>query len=182
MKGSSVEGVKMSKHLYVDWCWLGKRSLDKTFFDKLNQALNDDCILQIIGYLDPLHMIFFGTLAERFQSLLKMKLTKLRICPSTVGTIGIMNLRYLLHVYGDSLKSLYISIHSFRPIFGFYPPDLKKDVLLTICHFSGRNLKHLYLHGFNSIDCNCNDLLIRRSIRVEVEVDPESIPAMRIAL
>lgn len=177
-KGSTVEGVTLHNHWYFDWSWLKKPNPDTDFFNAINENLNDDCICEILNHLDLLHMINFGSMNERFGAILENKLTKLNIRPATVGTIELMNLRYILHLCGDSLRELYISIYSFRSVFGFYSRDRENNVLQTILYFAGESLKQLHLHGFNSIDTETNNSLASRGIQVKMETDSKYNPSL----
>lgn len=178
MKGSNVEGATLYNRWYFDWSWLKKQNPNTDLFIDINEELNDDCICEILNHLDLLHMIYFGSMNERFHAILENKLKKVHIRPATVGTIELMNLRYILHLCGDSLIELYISIYSFRSEFGWYSHDRKNNVLATILHFAGKNLKQLYLHGFDSIDGEIDNSLASRGIQVKMETDSKYIPSL----
>lgn len=172
--GSNTDGVFLFSIFYVDWCWIQKQNLDNIFFKSVEEKLNDDCKYAILNYLDPLHIIFFATINDNFCAIAKEKLKTMKIRPSTVGIIDLMNFRYILNWCGDSLEKLYLSIHCFRSNFCCHSSDRKKHILEIILFFAGENLKFLHLERFDSIDDKIENLLIRRRIQVEIEISPQA--------
>lgn len=115
--------------LYTDFSWLSSkaiRNVDTHFFDTMNEMLNDDCIRKIIEYVDIPHLMYFSHIDERFEDIVRAESSRdLRIFPSTVGSIGLMNFRYLLEFVGSSLKSISLSLMSFPSSLGFYYSNTK---------------------------------------------------------
>ncbi|XP_055307476.1 myosin heavy chain 95F-like [Sitodiplosis mosellana] len=64
----------------------------------LDDKLNDDCICEVIKYIDILHLIHFAQLNVRFKALTEISFLHPRIFPSTVGSMGLINFRYLLEM------------------------------------------------------------------------------------
>lgn len=182
VKSTCIEGVKISNPLYVDWSWM-KKTTHTEFYDAINENLNDDCIREVINWLDLRYLIYFGHINLRFNELAKEKMKLLNICPLNIGLIDVMNLRYMLYLSENSLQTLRISIHSIPTIFGIHPMEKKEAVLQTVLHFAGTKLKRLQLQGFH-IDKNMKllllfNMLMERGVTVEEQHDESnSIPSL----
>lgn len=177
-KGSNTEGAFLWSPWYVDWCWIQKQNSYNEFFKCIEEELNDDCVFEIMKYLDVLHIIFFALINTRFSKIAKDKLKKIEIYPTTVGVIDLMNFRYILNWCGDSLEKLYISVDCFRSHFGCHSSDQIKHILEIILYFAGNNLKFLHLKGFHSIDNGIKNSLTRRGI--DIEMKEESLPVPKL--
>lgn len=169
-QGTGIGGVTLTNHLYVDWSWL-KKFPNIEFFNTIDVQLNDDCIREVITHLDLRHLIYFAQINERFSNLSMEKLKTLYICPLTIGSIDVMNLRYILNLSKESLEYLTISIHCFPTIFGIHSDEKKKDVLETIIHFAGEKLKKVRLIGFN---LNHNTFLLNRLFERGVLIEEQT--------
>lgn len=156
VRGSNIEGVKINHLWYSDWSWITSDNSDPTFFEGLNETLNDDCIREVIKHLDPLYLIYFARIDKRFADLISER-KRLCIFPSTFGSIHFMNFRYLLQKF-SSLAELSLSLHTFPRTFGFYPGDTKRIILHIICNYSGLQLKKIRLYDFHFIGSQERDL------------------------
>lgn len=176
-QGSGINGVKFKHPSYVDWSWINIKCPNIGFFSAIDEKLNDDCIREIIKYVDLCHLIYFGTINKRFNGLIQERLKNIYIFPSSVGSIDIMNLRYILHISKDSLKELTISLACFPTVYGIHSHDKKNAVLETIQHFAGEKLKKVCLHGFNLNEYTSfsSNKLTERGLKVEQKVE-ESKP------
>lgn len=157
-KGSSIKGVRFTHALYWNWSWIAQKNLDNEFFEAMKETLNDDCIREMIKHMDLLHLFYFAHINKRFEVLAMEKLSRLRIFPSTVGTIGLMNLRYMLEKIGISLKEISISLSVFPTIFDFYFEGTKRDILEVICACGGKDLKQINFHDFKLTDSETKNL------------------------
>lgn len=114
IKGSSIEGITLIYNWYTDWSWISSKNSDELFFEAMDLTLNDDCIREIMKYFDVLQCVYFGTISQRFRGLTVCEMSRnLRIFPSTVGRIGLMNWRYLLGLLANSVINISLSLTSF---------------------------------------------------------------------
>lgn len=150
IKGSSIKSVTFQHKWYINWSWILSLNRDETFFEGIDQQLNDDCIFEIIKHLDILHRLYFASINERFERITLMgELSRdLRIFPSSVGSIHLINLRFLLQKIGSSVINLSISLKSFPSTLGFYYSHIKKYILEIIYAFTGPKLKKIHLYDF----------------------------------
>lgn len=146
-KGISIKNVHFQHRWYTNWSWICSKNTNP-FFDQLAEKMNDDCIREIIKYMDVLHLIHFAEINNRFKVLTEERFSHLRIFSSTVGSIGLINFRYLLEMYGGSVKELSISLNAFPTIYGFHFDFFKRYILRTIHKCSGPKLKKIYCYDF----------------------------------
>lgn len=145
-----IKGVNLNHSWYKDWSWIESDSYNNTTFTAMNNTLIDDCIREIAGYLDYLHLIHLSRIDGHFKAIAAETFAKCHIDPSTVGTIDFMNLRYLLDMFGGSMIELSVSLHAFRSTFGAYPDDTKTCILRVIFYCTNPlKLKKIYLYGFD---------------------------------
>lgn len=149
IKGSSIKSVTFQHRWYSDWSWVVWSSRTNAFFDDMDKGLNDDCIREIIKYIDIPHRIYFASISERFGALTLEISRDLRIYPSTVGMIGLMNFRYLMETFGSSVINLSVSLTSFSPTLGFYFSHIKTYILDIISLCTGPKLRAIHLCDFN---------------------------------
>lgn len=149
---------------YTDWSWISSKNTNESFFDQLHNELNDDCIRDVIKHIDVLHLIHFAPLNDRFRALTEKSFMHLRIFPSTVGSMGLINFRYLLEMFCGSVKTLSVSLNAFSTTLGSYSNTFKRYILRTIHKFTGPELKTftvMILLGLNmrtkilSVSCKC---------------------------
>lgn len=160
-KGSPIQGVHLIRHcLGVPlWTWIALDNSDRVIFDAMNEALNDDCIRELIKYLDFPHFVYFAHINDRFKAIAA---EKRRICviPSVVGSINLLDLRYLIHMFGSSMTELSISLNTFPSTFGHYFDHTKKFILRIILDYTGPQIKKIEFHDFvfnetEKIDFEC---------------------------
>lgn len=123
-------------------------------------ALNDDCICEVLKYMNPLQLHcmkqrFLQLIGQNnaristiFDEKMSRKFFRVKINVNTTGVIGIMNLKYLLYVYGNQIEELTISLTAFPSTFGVYTVQIKYDIIFLITTLA-KNLKKLNLVGFN---------------------------------
>lgn len=148
IKDSPINRIHFHHQLYSNWSWIARKSWDETFFEAMEEKLNDDCIREIFNHMDLYHLIYLAHVNE-FKVIAIEKLSRLRIFPSTVGSIGLSNFRYLLQMIGDSLKELSVSLNAFPSTFGFYFDHIKRYILQIIYSYTGIRLKKIYFYDFN---------------------------------
>lgn len=146
---SSSVGVQFRHPWYYNWPWVVSEAYDTTFFDAMMDNLNDDSIYEVAKYFDFLHLIYLSLINQRFKDIVSNKLSRFPVLPSTVGTINLMNLRYLLEMFSGSMKELSLSLLVFPATFGFYSDIDIRKVLRIICNYAGKQLKKIYLHDFH---------------------------------
>lgn len=163
IKGSSIESVTFRHTWYSDWSWIASENRDEIFFSAMDEKLNDDCICEIIKYLNIPYCVYFASINERFRAIILKELSRdLRISPSSVGTIGLINFRYLLETFGNSVINLSVTLTSFPSTLGFYFSHVKTYILVIIYKCTGPNLKNINLYDFNLNERerkNVNDIL-----------------------
>lgn len=145
-KISTINRVHVQHLWYTDWCWIERENQNGTLFEDMREILNDDCIRQIIDKLDPLHIFYFAH-NEQCELIEKKYLSRLHIFPSTVGSIGLMNFRYMLEIIGSSLKEISLNLKSFAPL--SYFDHIKKYILVLIYMCAGKELKKIFLFDFD---------------------------------
>lgn len=146
VKKSSLKCKTFQHCWYADWFWIGLKHEDVSFFNAVEAELNDNVIREITKYLDPLHLVYFATINERFNGLAVSP--HIRIFPSTVGTIGLMNFRFILEKFGSSVVKISLSLISFN-CFPFCFSHNKYLILNIIYWFSGPLLKKIQLYDFD---------------------------------
>lgn len=114
-----IKGVRFHNIWYKDWSWFPEES-HCSLFAEIDDALNDDCIREVFKYLDILHLVYLSRMNQRFKALAAEQLSRCHIFPSTTGTIGILNFRYLLETFGNFIKELHLSFHAFAYGSGFF--------------------------------------------------------------
>lgn len=134
---------------YTEWPWLKLENANESFFTAIDATLNDNIICEIIKYIDPLHLLHFASINERFNGLAEMR--HLRIFPSTVGTIGLMNFRFLLEKFGSTVINISLSLTSFHSS-SFCFSHTKCYILNIIYWFTGRLLKKVRLFDYDLDD------------------------------
>lgn len=147
VKKSSLKCKIFQHYWYTDWSWIGMKNLDASFFAAIDAKLNDNVIREITKYQDPLHLVYFASINERFNSLAVSR--HLRIFPSTVGTIGLMNFRFFLEKFGSSVIKMSLSLISFHSSLGFCYSHHKYLILNIIYWFTGPLLKKVQLYEFD---------------------------------
>lgn len=149
IKGSSNEGITLIHNWYTDWSWISTKNSDELFFEAMDLTLNDDCIREIIKYFDVLQCVYFGTINQRFRDLTVCEMSRnLYIFPSTVGSIGLMNWRFLLELLGNSVINISLSLTSFY-YFGFCFSHTKISIVNIIYACTGPQLKKIHLIDFH---------------------------------
>lgn len=151
------------KHLwYTDWSNSkpDEIAVGDDFLEYMFNTLNDDCICEVLKYMNPFQLQYIkqrllglvgqnnDRMSNIFDHMIYSKICRVNIDENTFGVIGIMNLKYLLYMYGDQIEELCISITTFPRTFGNYNSDLKYEILFLIAS-DIRNLKKLKLVGFN---------------------------------
>lgn len=151
LSGQTIfEGIYFEHKMYTDWGWIFKfKEADKILFQAMDDELIDDCIYEIMRHLNVLDLIHFAQYNDRCMKLAKSKLSRLQITLATVGTIGMINFRYLINLLGESITELSISLKVFPSVFGFYYDETKEDALRTICNLIKPQLKRVYFYDFN---------------------------------
>lgn len=119
-------------------------------------ALNDDCMEAIANRLDVLGFadLLAVNRSDRLIRIARLRFSELIINPSTVGNrFGLMNMCYILHVLGDIVTNITVSLHSFR---GGSRHDgirrIKHCILFSISNFAGSNLRSLTLQHFGIVN------------------------------
>lgn len=148
-KYSTINCVHFQHRWYSNWSWIEREHQDGAFFEDIHEELNVDCIREIIDKLDLLHIFYFAHINERCEFIAKKNLSRLHIFPSTVGSIGLMNFRYMLEMIGSSLKEISLSLKAFATLFGFYFDHFKKYILILIYMCAGKELKKISLFDFD---------------------------------
>lgn len=143
------ERVKFQHLWYSDWSWIESRSSDTTLFSAILENLNDDCIREIIEHIDLLHLLYIAHLNEQYKVFATEKLSKLHIFPFTVGSINLMNFRYLFGMFGTSMKEISVSLNAFTSHSGFYYSFTKRIIMQIIYSFTGSKLETVHLYDFN---------------------------------
>lgn len=171
-KGSSIEGVHFQHQWYSNWSWIAAQNENAIFFKEIDEHLNDDCIREVVKYIDVLHSIHFARINVRFHAIVKEQLARIHIFPSTVGLIGLINFRYLLEMFKDSTKEIFLSLNVFPSTHGFYFEYIKKCILQIIFTCSGSKLKNVHLYDFNLTESeieNFNILKLFSERDIEIE-------------
>lgn len=111
-------------------------------FSDIADALNDDCILKLMSYLDIFELASMAKYDLRFQAIAQ-QVRSLRICRQTYDkTITLMELRNILRLlgFGHSVIHLTISIKSFSSysqrhicdrLFQYIGPQLRSLTLMS---------------------------------------------------
>lgn len=156
---SSIEGVKFQHPWYTNWSWITTENREYLeFLQVIQDNLNDDCVRHIFKYLDVLELTYLAHISENFKMIAKEKLMHLQIFPSTVGSIGVMNFRYLLETFGESIKKISLSLNAFFAVCGFHFEFTKRNILRVIYSCcAGKNLKNIEIHDFNLTDSAMED-------------------------
>lgn len=171
-KGSSVERVNFQHRWYSNWSWIAAENKNVTFFEEMNEKLNDDCIRKVVEYIGNLHLIYLAHLNERFQAIVEEKMIRTYIFPSTVGSIGLINFRYFLEMFKDSTKEIFLSLNAFPSTYGFYFEHIKRYILEIVYSCTGTKLKTIYLYDFNLTQSETKnfDHILRLFLNRNIEV------------
>lgn len=170
--GSSNEHVQFQHQWYSNWSWMKSESSVGTFISALLDSLNDDCIQEVLKYVDFLQLIYIARLNEKFKIFVVENVKILHISPLNVGTIGVMDLRYIIEMF-SGFKKIHLSLHAFRSCLGFYYKHIKVLILQVIYHCSGGELKavHLYDFGLSEEELESIDSILQlfsaRNIKIE---------------
>lgn len=120
-KGSLIKNVRFKDVYNSNLPWIVSNNLDSTILKVMDEKLNDDCIRYIMKHLNVKDLIFSKNFNGRFEALVEEKMSKLRILPCTVGAIDLMNLRYILYMFGSYvLWSSVIFLHIFSALIVMY--------------------------------------------------------------
>lgn len=174
INGSSINSVTIQNRWYSKWPSITSANRDKTLFKAMDEALNEDCIDEIIKYIDIPHRMHFASFNVRFKSILLNSILThdLKIFPSSVKNFGLVNFRHLLVEFGSSMVNLSVSLLSFTSTFGFYFTHIKMYILEIIHACALPKLKKINLYDF---DLNENEerkfesifqLFVQRGIEV----------------
>lgn len=146
-----IDGACFSTHSWSQkWDLFGSDSYDSTTFTAMNKTLIDDCIRKIATYLDYLHLIQLSRIDKNFKAIAAETLARCHVRPSAIGTIDIMNFRYLLDMFGSSMYELSVSLDAFISNFGTYFPNRKSIILQVIlCRTNMLKLKKVILYRFD---------------------------------
>lgn len=151
IQSSSIEGVKFQHAWYTNWSWVASKNHEyDRFLKAIHDELNDDCIRHIFRYINVLELTYLAHFSERVEMIVKGKMMHLQIFPSTVGSIGLMNFRYLLEKFGDSIKTISLSLNAFASPFDFHLEYTKRNLLQVIySSCTGKELKSIEVHDFS---------------------------------
>lgn len=120
-------------------------------------ALNEDCIDEIAKHLGIVEFadLFLTCKSTRLKKIADRRFVNLVITPKALGNkFGLMNLCYILHVLGDIIENITVSLHSFRGGHRTkWNSKLMYSILYHICNMTGRNLRSISLQHFE-IDMN----------------------------
>lgn len=132
-----------------------ERFSEKIASDFLHQmciTLNEDCIDEIAKKLDLIGMadLLAVRRSHRLIRIARQRFGNLIIDSSTVGhRFGEMNLCYILHVFGDILTNVTISMNCFRGgVRNQWNIKSKYGILCFFCDFTGSNLESITLQNF----------------------------------
>lgn len=150
--GSSIEDVQLQHRWYSNWSWIKSESAVGTFFSSLIESLNNDCVQEILRHVDLLHLIYIAHINENFKGIVAERLSMLQIFPVNVGSIHLMNFRYLLEMFSGSIKNISLSLNAFSSPLGIYCSYTKSIILRIIYKCSGNELKSVCLYDFNSTE------------------------------
>lgn len=171
-RGSQIQGVHIIGRWIPNWTWIASDNSDKAFFEAMGNTLDDDCIRELNKHLDLPHLVYFAHIDDRFKAIAAEK-KRLRIFPSVVGSINLMDLRYLLHMFGSSITELSISLNTFPSTFGHYFDHTKRFILRIISDYTGPQIKKIGLYDFvfnenEKKDFECFfDMFIKRGIELK---------------
>lgn len=164
-KYSTINCVHLQHRWYSNWSWIERKTQHGAFFKEIHEILSVDCIREIIDKLDLLHIFYFAHINEQCEVIAKKNLSRLHIFPSTVGSIGLMNFRYILEMIGSSLKEISLSLKAFTPTLGFYFDHIKKYILILIYMCAGKELKKISLFDFGLSETQNMDYVLLFSER-----------------
>lgn len=149
VNGSTINGVHFQHSWYSDWSWLARKNLGGKFFEAMEAELNYDCIREVIKNIDLLQLFYFAHINETFKLLAIEKLSRLRIFPSTVGSINLMNFRYMLEMIRE-FKEISVSLKAFASPFGTHFDRTKMHILeLIYTCTTGNILENVNLFDFD---------------------------------
>lgn len=125
-------------------------------------TLNQDCVDEIAKRLDVVGLADLLSVCKNssLDQIAGRRFSNLIINQTSVGSsFGLMNLCYVLHLMGDIVESIIISLHSFRGgTRNKWNQKLKYSILYNVCYFTGPNLKSITLEHF---ELDVNDLNFR---------------------
>lgn len=120
------------------------------------ETLNEDCILHVIKHLDLQHIIYLAHTNQRFKDMELLR--QLRIFPSTIGPINLLNFRYMLHIFGSKFYELSLSLNVFPSTFGLYSGRTKQQILDLICNHTS-SVGRINLYDFNFDESEMNEFV-----------------------
>lgn len=138
--------------LYHQW-YFAELKERKTVDDTLNgmiETLNNDCILEVMKYLDFEDLLYMANYKGHFQALVQKK--ELKLTPSAIPRpIGILTLIRVLQLFVETITSLEISLTSIRPgPFNAYSFFDKCAIIHFIMSYAGVQLTRVTFEGFLS--------------------------------
>lgn len=144
----------------------------------MDDGLNDDCIRRVIAFLDLNHLTSIAEINEHFHSLASEKFKNVNLSLSTLGSpIDLINLRYIFHLFGESMLNLSFSMDSIRVfLFGHHNCFKRYAVLSLIRDLAGPNLKSITLKASdfsNKMDSNQmeQDLIERMKNNGKIQIN-----------
>lgn len=118
----------------------------------MNEGLNDDCILEIMQFLDLIDLLYMANFNPRFRVLASRR-SKFEVHPSVImRRIGLMTLRYALSTLRNAVANLIISMDSIQPdsFSTFHSFSLKSALAYCIQEYTGPKLKVVSLEKFEN--------------------------------
>lgn len=147
------------KHMWYE-TYSGK--ITTKLLNDIKLTLNQDCIDEIAKRLDVVGLADLLSVCKNssLDQIAGRRFSNLIINQTSVGSsFGLMNLCYVLHLMGDIVKSIIISLHSFRGgTRNKWNQKLKYSILYNVCYFTGPHLKSITLEHF---ELDVNDLNFR---------------------
>lgn len=146
----------------IDWSHYQPDKIygNDAILDSMMDSLNEDCVMEVLKYLNPLQLQNIGKRDLEISKIINSRMSRamscVKITAETVGIIGIMNFYYLLFQYGTKIDELHVSITAFQSTFGLY--TCHKYTILFLIQKWARNLKTLCLTGFE-LDVQNNAVL-----------------------
>lgn len=147
------ENISFRHHWYTDWSKYRPDELkvENSFLDAMFESLNDDCVSEVLKYLNPLQLLYLSKRDVRVSNVIASRMASFVTCVNiteTIGTIEIMNFQHLLLEFGTNIYDLHISVKAFSTKFAVHSWDIKFAILFGIVKLM-QNLKKLTLIGFD---------------------------------